>query len=357
MGWRPGPRTEPNVWKPSQIDPTGVRRAMINHPLSAGQAAPSGQEVPFVTGRILVGVDGSEASGRALAWAIEEAAVHGSVVEAIIVWQSPYDVPRDFYFPVDERKLVDRARAALADVVDDAAGAHPPVEIEPLVVEGDPAGVLCRRSAEADMVVVGSRGHGQFTDMLLGSVSSKCAHHSRSPVVIVPTPHRGDRTRGLQPTGRIVVGVDGSPGSLKALRWALDEAEARRATVEALMVRRRVELAHDTAADLATSSPPVPHDTGPAQKVTDSLRRVVSEARGESGVGVEPVVAEGDPAETLCQHSSQADLLVLGSRGHGTFTELLLGSVSTKCAHHSSRPVVIVPTAGGVHAPAPQTSP
>ncbi len=138
-------------------------------------------------GWILVGVDGSKGSRRALEWALEEARIRGSRVEAMLVWQSPYDFPGDFdYFsPEDDAKLAEGARARLAAVIRETAGARA-AEIEPIVVEGDPARALCERAEKADLLVVGARGRGTFAELSLGSVSSKCAHRSPRPVVIVP---------------------------------------------------------------------------------------------------------------------------------------------------------------------------
>jgi nucleotide-binding universal stress UspA family protein len=146
-----------------------------------------------VTGRILVGVDGSEGSLRALRWAAEEAALRGAVVVAAAVWQSPYDYllgSAGYYVPVDEGELVKAARDTLAKAIATVAAEHPDVRIEPLVVEGDPAETLCEQADNADLLVVGSRGHGAFGELLLGSVSSKCAHHCRRPVLIIP---KGDQ--------------------------------------------------------------------------------------------------------------------------------------------------------------------
>lgn len=146
-----------------------------------------------VTGRIVVGVDGSEGSRRALAWALEEAAVRGSVVEAVVVWQSPYDLARniEFSYPVDEGRLVERASerltVAVAETVAETAAETAAVEVEPIVLEGDPAEALCARAAEADMLVVGSHGRGPVSGLLIGSVGTACAQHCLRPVVIVPS--------------------------------------------------------------------------------------------------------------------------------------------------------------------------
>ena len=146
-----------------------------------------------MTGRILVGVDGSDGSLRALRWAVEEAAFRHAVVVAAVVWQSPYDFLFDAdgaYLPVDEGHLVEAARDTLTKAIATVAAEHPDVRIEPLVIEGDPAETLCEQASNADLLVVGSRGHGTFGGLLLGSVSSKCAHHCRRPVLIVPKEDR-----------------------------------------------------------------------------------------------------------------------------------------------------------------------
>lgn len=305
-----------------------------------------------MSGRVLVGVDGSEGSLRALTWALEEAAIRESAIEAVTVWQSPEDFPRDVSFPVDEGELAERAKARLAKAIAETAGTHASVAVEPIVLEGDPAERLCQRAGPTDLLVVGSRGHGTFTRLLLGSVSSKCARHRRSPIVIVPAPH-GDRAQSLEPTGRIAAGVDGSAGSLRALRWAIDEAKAREAAVEAVMVWRGIEPDDDMAWELATFPSVGWHDLAGAEHARAHLDRVVAKVEGEFGIEVERIVLEGDAAEILCRRAAGTDLLVVGSRGHGTFADVALGSVSAKCAHHSPRPVVIVPTARDAQAAGP----
>lgn len=136
---------------------------------------------------IVVGVDGSEGSRRALSWAIEEAAARPLVVRAVTVWQRSYDYGSDDYWPIDEH-IASRAGAQLAQAVQDAGGDYPSVQIEQLVLEGDAAQILCEQAEDAGLLVVGSRGRGEFKKLLLGSVSIKCARHSRCPIVIVPDP-------------------------------------------------------------------------------------------------------------------------------------------------------------------------
>ncbi|HUZ20264.1 MAG TPA: universal stress protein [Acidimicrobiales bacterium] len=140
-----------------------------------------------MAGRILVGVDGSSGSRRALRWATEEAARRGAHLDAVLVWRGPYEFGRAIYaIPVHDKAVAEAARERLVETVSAVTGADAAVKVNPIVLEGDPAEALCALSAEADLLVVGSRGHGGFTGLVLGSVSEKCAHHSRCPVVIVP---------------------------------------------------------------------------------------------------------------------------------------------------------------------------
>lgn len=142
-----------------------------------------------MNGKIVVGVDGSEGSRRALRWALDEARCRRLPLLALGVWESPYEDGFDEVPPPPgrERELAETARrrleAALEEVGEEARAG---VALEARVVEGRPAKVFCELSDEATLLVLGARGHGGFAGLLLGSVSTECAHHSRCPVVIVP---------------------------------------------------------------------------------------------------------------------------------------------------------------------------
>jgi nucleotide-binding universal stress UspA family protein len=145
------------------------------------QVEPSGQ-------RIVVGVDGSPSSKAALKWAVRQAALTGSTVEAVIAWHFPpmyggYGVvPVSAVEPANFDEIAAKAlNEAVAEVVDPASS----VRISTTVAEGNPAQVLLDAAEGADLLVVGSRGHGGFTGALLGSVSQHCAGHSPCPVVII----------------------------------------------------------------------------------------------------------------------------------------------------------------------------
>ena len=138
---------------------------------------------------IVVGVDGSESSQRALGWAVDEARFRRCTVEAVHVWQLPVLMGTPFgTVPIDVDAEGAAAQTQLDAIVDavDAKGLDAP--IERTFTTGVPARRLLEIAAErdADLVVVGSRGHGGFTGLLLGSVSQQVTHHAHCPVVVVP---------------------------------------------------------------------------------------------------------------------------------------------------------------------------
>lgn len=135
----------------------------------------------------------------------------------------------------------------------------------------------------------------------------------------------------------IVVGIDGSPASVQALRWAVDEARLRGAVVR--VVHAWSFPFHDgEIAHLAGESA---HDALKlaAERTVDA---VLHEVAGSDGTAIEQIIVEAPPAQALIAAAHEADLLVVGSRGRGGFASLLLGSVSYQCALHAACPVVIV---------------
>jgi nucleotide-binding universal stress UspA family protein len=134
--------------------------------------------------RIVVGVDGSESSLAALRWAVRQAELTGAPLEIVSAWEWPVSysgwetsLPPD-YDPADQaRRQLDQAVGAVL-TPDDA------IEVRRSVIEGHAAPVLEALSKTADLVVVGSHGHGEFTGMLFGSVSEHCVTHCHCPVVV-----------------------------------------------------------------------------------------------------------------------------------------------------------------------------
>jgi nucleotide-binding universal stress UspA family protein len=141
-------------------------------------------------GKIVVGVDGSAGAQAALRFALEEARLRGATLRTVFVWSLPMvtEVPAGLVpalledFREEAEKALDAALAEVDEVQDPARR----VEIEKVVVEGPPARCLVEAAEDADLLVLGSRGRGGFTGLLLGSVSQQCVHHAPCPVVIVP---------------------------------------------------------------------------------------------------------------------------------------------------------------------------
>ena len=134
--------------------------------------------------RIVVGVDGSVPSKAALAWAVRQAQLTGAAVEAVIAWEFPatYGYPAPVVLDVDYAGI---AAKVVADVIAEVSSPGEPVKIRSTVAEGNAAQVLLDASAGAELLVVGSRGHGGFTEALLGSVGQHCVHHATCPVVVI----------------------------------------------------------------------------------------------------------------------------------------------------------------------------
>lgn len=131
---------------------------------------------------IVVGIDGSESSIDALRWAVAQAKATGATIEAVAAWHWPTSwgaavpLPQGFDPSTDARAMLDQALGPVAD--------QPDVTVARRVEEGQAALVLIERSHDADLLVVGCRGHGEFSGMLIGSVSQHCAAHAHCPVLV-----------------------------------------------------------------------------------------------------------------------------------------------------------------------------
>lgn len=142
--------------------------------------------------RIVVGVDGSEASIKALEWAITQARHTGAKVEAVQAWEVPAMYGTGMMVLPGGEEFDAGARKSLENSVNRALGARRDVEIEPHTVSGHAAKVLIDMAEGADLLVVGSRGHGGFVGALMGSVSHYCVSHAECPVVVVRHSHDKD---------------------------------------------------------------------------------------------------------------------------------------------------------------------
>jgi nucleotide-binding universal stress UspA family protein len=283
---------------------------------------------------VVVGVDGSRHGREAFRWALREARLHGARIRAVHAWTIPPltlpgSTPATFEHVSEE--LASSAAQVLHDAAELAGDAAADVGVEQVVVKGQAAEALLRASAEADLLVVGSRGHRPLAGTLLGSVSQQCLHHAACPIAIVHAAHHGDRRR-------IVVGVDGSVGARAALEWAAHEARRLGTSLHAV-------CAYNEPPTVAAGGPAA---AGALAELRHGLERDAERvlADAEELVDIVPVstrAVHGPAADVLLEAASDADLLVVGSRGRGGFASLVLGSVSQQCAARAPGVVVVVP--------------
>jgi nucleotide-binding universal stress UspA family protein len=285
---------------------------------------------------VVVGVDGSASSLRAVDWAVEEAALRHRALRVLCAFGWPWnDLPLDIEPMMATESTRHAAERVVAEAVTRArvlaAALAPDLDIATELSADMPAAALIEASRRAAVVVVGSRGLGGFEGLLAGSVSTQLATHAHSPVVVTRAP--------THPAGPIVVGVDGSAHSTAAVGYAFEEAALRRTTLIAVRAWRGPSRAEPNDA-------PVVHDgTGVPDEGHNVLTDAIAAWREKyPDVPVEQQVVPGRPGPVLTAASAQARLLVVGSRGLGEVTGLLLGSVSHHVLHHATCPVAIVRT-------------
>lgn len=280
---------------------------------------------------IVVGVDGTPESQLALRWATEEAKVRGLPVRVISVYEWPptpplsvplttshgSDVPPTPEANEAARRAMDEAYVYVRDQIGESrvSGAH---------LTGRPAAILVAESTAAELLVVGSRSRSALASVMLGSVSSPVAAHADCPVVVVRIGRTGPAAQ------RIVVGVDGSEESLQALAFGFEEAALRDAPLE---VVHCWQPSDDTPQNVERER----------EERREALRQQMSTyEQKQPNVDVTTEVVEGRPVALLAVRSWSAQLVVIGSRGHGGLVGLLLGSVSEGLLHHAHCSVAVV---------------
>ena len=153
--------------------------------------------------RIVVGVDGSPSSRAALRWAVRQAALTGSAVDAVMAWQVPMTLTGYAWAPISRDEadnLAEGARKALDAAISEEVEPADSCRVTAHAINGHPADVLLDAAADADLLVVGSRGHGSFADALLGSIGQHCVHHAHCPVLIMRgEPRHAARSAGSEP--------------------------------------------------------------------------------------------------------------------------------------------------------------
>ncbi|MEO6988163.1 MAG: universal stress protein [Aquihabitans sp.] len=277
--------------------------------------------------RIVIGFDGSAHATNALRWAVEEAALHGAVVQVALVTEDleAFGLGQGGDDGGDTDPALGNAKAALNHWVEEAVG--PDAGVEQRVIYDYPVHGLIHLAGDDGLLVVGARGVGGFQGLLLGSVSERVAEHAPGPVVVVgaEAPVHG---------GRVVVGVDGSDRSLDALRWAVAEARVREGGLDVVHAWRLPVM--------ATSPWTIVPDYSEMRTGGRELLDRAMAAVDHDGIEVKTTMELGSATEALLDHAVGAGLVVVGSRGLGRFSQVLLGSVTRQLVHHAPCPVVII---------------
>jgi len=310
-------------------------------------------------GELIVGVDDSQGARQAVAWAAREAVVRADALTLVNALDDA-DAVTGAAITGAARLRLQQARTARAEaLLDDLArglpGGIPAVHREVLL--GSAASALLTRAAGQSGLIVGRRGRGGFAGLLLGSVSQQVAVHATCPVIVVP--HERDR----EPDGTVVVGVDGSQHAQRALLRAAEEAALRATHLDVIVVSPLLpaplveEVPLDADGDGVWAGTPGLAGLELSRRLRTEHARAAGEWQAEVGRAVEEdlrrlpgttdfkvhLVAGTHPAEALIAAAAAADLLVVGSRGYGGFSGMLVGSVSQQCVRHARVPVLVVP--------------
>lgn len=283
---------------------------------------------------VVVGYDGSELAGYGLKFGVEEAKLRGLPLQIVTSWDAPtVDLGMGTGAVVDPQMVdivTERARRVAAEAAESVADSG--VDVTSEAVLGPAAAALTDLSKTADLILMGSHGHRAMGEFMLGSTSQQVATHAKCPTIIVrtlETPHR-----------RVAVAVDGSETGVRALEFAFDEAS-----------RRGWELRVIHAWDVNVIGFDVEDSTYPPGGIIDDVKEAETRMSAELMAGrgaqypdvtVEVKVARGHADKVVLDSCEDVDLLVVGSRGHGGFTSLMLGSVSHKVMHRAKCSVAVV---------------
>lgn len=282
---------------------------------------------------VLVGIDGSPESLAAVRWAAGEAVLRRRpvtlmhVVSPIIVSWSIEAVVSDYQGWQEDNadNVIKLARETLDSAVQGSAGPEVSVERRHDGVIAE----LTEASSAADLVVVGSRGLGQVGGAVLGSVSRNLLHHARCPVVVV----KDSVCRGVDRDLPVLLGIDGSPSSEAAIGFAFDEASRRRVDLLALHAWSDVAVFPFLGMDW--------------HKYEDQGHEILGERLAGwqehyPDVTVRRSIVCDKPARWLIDESRHSQLVVVGSRGRGGISSMLLGSVSASVVESALAPVAVV---------------
>jgi len=280
---------------------------------------------------IVVGIDGSARSNAALDWAALASALSNATLRIVHSYVTPVsEVAAAGAVPFGE-DVIGLIRAAGQEALDEALTrvktAHPELPVETSLVQGSPAVCLSEASVNALALVLGTAGRGNPIRRVLGSITGRALRHAACPVVVVPAAHPQTR--------QIVVGVDGSPSSQEALNWACEVAKQWETD---LTIVHAWQYPYLDDPDLKGS----PLQVLMENEARDILAESVGFAR-QHGVEAHGELMKKSPSTALLEQAQAADLIVVGTRGRGALTSMVLGSVSHALSQHAPCPVAVVP--------------
>lgn len=291
-------------------------------------------QVPY-RGRVVVGFDGSDAARAAVDWAAAEARLRGRGLTIVHALLPPVTTGGLGVGLPPSLDILDDLEAAARDELEQVASSlrGTDLEVDGTVRIGAPSSVMLEASEEADLVVIGSRGHGGFTGLLLGSVGAQVAAHAGCPVAVI-------RHGAAAGAAKVVVGIDGSEAAEGALAFAFDAASRHGWSVQA--IHAWDVPAYDL---LIVPNGPVPV---PLADVADDEVRLTAEVLSGfrddyPDVDVVESLVRAPAVQAILDASKDAALVVVGTHGHGPAMGALLGSVSNGLLHKATTPIVVVP--------------
>ena len=281
---------------------------------------------------ILVGVDGSHASYKATWWAANYAKHAGLTLQIVCAYSLPSYAAVSFdatYTAMgddnaahsDAQEILSKAKA----IADEQGG-----EAATLIVTGDPASVFVELSRNYNLIVIGNRGKGGLAERLLGTTSSSLPAYAYCPIVVVPyTDDDGNLMHLNNTITKVAVGSDESKWGLKALEIAADFADAWGAELDVISAVPNMKGSEDEGVMASFKE--------------DLDVRIKPLEESHPNLTINKQIVPGPAVGALTKASYDHDVVVVGSRGRGGFTGLLLGSTSQGLLQHAVGPVYVVP--------------
>ncbi|AIC92282.1 MULTISPECIES: universal stress protein [Bifidobacterium] len=287
---------------------------------------------------VLVGVDGSDASYKAAWWAANFAKHAGLTLQIVCAYSLPSYAAVSFdatYTTMgddvaahnDAQEILSKAKA----IADDQG-----VSAATLIVTGDPSSVFVELSRNYKLIVIGNRGKGGLAERLLGTTSSSLPAYAYCPIVVVPyTDDDGNLMHLNNQIRSVAVGSDESKWGLKALQIAAGFADSWGAELNVMSAVPNISGLTGTGSA---------EEQSVMESYMDDLNtRIAPLLKTYPNLHVTKSVVPGSAVEALTQASKTHDVVVVGSRGRGGFTGLLLGSTSQGLLQHAVSPVYVVP--------------